>query len=305
MMPVPARFLLAAFLVFFQGPLTHPGGAPLPADALAADVPAFRVPPRETAAVGGAEFASRIAGLERAERERRILEEVSRGNIPAFLRRLRPVRLTGRVGDRFRSATVWVMPDYLAVGSDEDFVRVPVSLDTALTIARSFGMGLPTARIVDAVYAQSRLRLPPSPMPPGPRMTSAAYFVAHNDRIERQRAGRGLGELIAGHKKDLVLTNRLFSRATRRVAIYGWHRGLVDPIQPLSVVHSASYADYSHGLRLVGAVAVVDGVSVRFLDALRDPAMAGVLDREGRMRIPVALLTGEARRVGASGASAR
>ena len=44
-----------------------------------------------------------------------------------------------------------------------------------------------------------------------------------------------------------------------KIAIYGWHRLNGAPIQPLSTVHGACYADYSHGIRLVSETVLVDG----------------------------------------------
>ncbi|MGD8331507.1 MAG: hypothetical protein PVJ49_18895 [Acidobacteriota bacterium] len=248
------------------------------------------IPPRPADAPGGSEFVLRIAELDRAGREAAILAEVLRGNIPDFLRSLKPITLRGRVGGRAMTIVVWVMPDYLAVGSDDDFVRVPVDYYSALRIARGFAMSLPTRKIVDAVYAQSEVHLTPQPMTPGPRMTSAQYFLAHNERIERQWAEHTLGELVAGHKKDLVITNRLQQQRTRRVAIYGWHRAPGDPIQPLSLVHGATYADYSHGLRLVSDVLTVNGVERPLLEVLQDARLGPILTREGTIQVPSGLL---------------
>ena len=89
-----------------------------------------------------------------------------------------------------------------------------------------------------------------------------------------------LGPLIAGHKKDVVLTNRL-NQKKGRVAIYGWHRGMLRPIQPLSTVHRASYADYSHGVRLVSEVVLINGRPRSIYDVLEDPELAPVLTCEG------------------------
>ena len=70
--------------------------------------------------------------------------------------------------------------------------------------------------------------------------------------IEDQIAGQYPGELRAGHKKDVVITN-LLSERPKRVAIYGWHFPSSEPIQPLTTVHVDWYVDYSHGiLRLSG-----------------------------------------------------
>jgi hypothetical protein len=76
------------------------------------------------------------------------------------------------------------------------------------------------------------------------------------------------------------MSSRLWS-APGRVAIYGWHRGPDAPIQPLSTVHGARYADYSHGVRLVGGVVYVDGAPRAIADVLADRRLAPLLSDEG------------------------
>jgi hypothetical protein len=66
-----------------------------------------------------------------------------------------------------------------------------------------------------------------------------------------------------------------------RLALYGWHRGPSAPIQPLSLVHGARYADYSHGIRLVATTAFVDGLPRSIFEVLRDPALSTALSDEG------------------------
>jgi len=106
-------------------------------------------------------------------------------------------------------------------------------------------------------------------------MSSTAYFVEHNQTIEASLGN--MEDLVAGHKKDLVLTNRLNS-VSNRVAIYGWHRSNGTPIQPLSTVHGEYYADYSHGVRLVSQIAFVNDQAQRLSDLLRNPQYAGLLN---------------------------
>lgn len=247
---------------------------------------AERIPPRPADAPGGSAFMGGIWELEGKERDEAVVRELLRGNVPDFLRRLQPVTMVlddARYGRH--EAVLCVMPDYLALGSDTDFVRVPMGFPAATTVARSFGFTLPTRKMVDTIYQQSGLRLVPRPMKPGPRMVSSEYFVVHNATIERQRTGSGhpLGELVSGHKKDLILTKRLLTRRGR-VAIYGWHQRPGEPIQPLSTVHGARYADYSHGVRLVSTTIVYDGVPGPVYDLLRDPDRARVLTHEGTIK---------------------
>ena len=51
------------------------------------------------------------------------------------------------------------MPDYLALGSNEDFVQIPMNPLTAQRIADQTGTSLPTKKIVDDVYRQAEVKL--------------------------------------------------------------------------------------------------------------------------------------------------
>jgi opacity protein-like surface antigen len=136
--------------------------------------------------------------------------------------------------------------------------------------------------MVDAIYDQAEVKLPPQPMPANLQMRSTAYYKTHNSRITEQayEAGATLGTLLAGQKKDLVLSSKL-EQTRGRVAIYGWHVASGHPIQSLSLFHGADYADYSHGVRLVADVAYVDGAPRSIFAVLEDPQLAGVLNDEG------------------------
>ena len=148
-------------------------------------------------------------------------------------------------------------------------------------------MMLPTPRMVDVIHRAAEVRLAPRPMPAGPQMRSTAYLMRHNATVEAQRASAGAapGALVSGHKKDVVLSTRLASRPGR-VAIYGWHRGNGEAIQPLSTVHGAGYADYSHGVRLVSRTAFLDGKPVDLRDLLASRRYAALLSDEGPVTGP-------------------
>jgi hypothetical protein len=267
---------LLALLTATAGHAASPGRAESTCD----QTPLRQVPDRPGDAPSGSEFARSVAALSGPARDAAILAQVLRGNLPDFLRHLVPVTL--RAPGSGRTLTVCVLPDYLAIGSDRDFVFVPMGLEAALDIAERLGFELPTPRIVDAVYDEAAVHLRPQPLPAGNEMRSTSYFVRHNEMISEQRTAESapLGALTSGHKKDLVLTNRLW-QIPGRVAIYGWHRAAGQPIQPLSTVHGARYADYSHGLRLVSNVVYLDGMPRKITDVLGEPALAGLLSNEG------------------------
>jgi len=244
------------------------------------------IPARPFFAMTGSEFAKTISSMEGSMREQAILTQLTEGNLPDFLRRLKPVQMSLRLKDGRRiTVSIFVMPDYLAVGSDSDFLLIPMTLRTATQIALRFGFVLPTKKMVDAIFRQSAFHFTPDPLPPGPQMSSTAYYVRHDERIKEQRQtlGKSLDALVSGHKKDVVLTNRL-AQAIGRIAIYGWHRLSGVPIQPLSTVHQASYADYSHGIRLVSEIVLMNGKPKSIYSVLQDPEFTNVLSDEGMIQ---------------------
>lgn len=251
---------------------------------------AAHIPPRAANARSGSQFARYVSSMQPRDRERAIREELLSGNIPSFLRRLKPVTLRLRPGTGTPVvATICVMPDYLAIGSDEDYLRIPADLYTARAIADAFDFSLPTTAMVDAIYRQAKYHLRPQPLPPGPTMRSTAYYVTHNRLVQEELPTDYAGGLVAGDKKDVVLTNRLVGRPTR-VAIYGWHRLSGRPIQPLSTVHGIRYADYSHGIRLVSDALILNGKRRSLYEVLKSPVTARVLSREGPIDVSQALV---------------
>ena len=255
----------------------------LPASSFCDQSPASSFPARSPTAASGTELLKSLAAVGDDEREAAIRRELLAGNIPQFLRRLQPVTLDGAPGAGSPTRiTVCVMPDYLALGSDEDFLLIPMRLETALDVASRHGFMLPTPKMVDAIYAQAAVHLDPQPLPASDAMRSTGYYRHHNELVREQRvaAGAAEGVLTSGDKKDLVLTNRLW-RNLDRVAIYGWHRRDGNPIQPLSTVHGWHYADYSHGVRLVSDTILVNDAPQSLRQALQDSRLAAMLSSEG------------------------
>jgi pimeloyl-ACP methyl ester carboxylesterase len=240
---------------------------------------AVNLPPRPTNAVSGSGFAARIAAFDLDEREKAVVTEMTRGNVPAFWRRFVDVK----VGE----AIVSVSPDYVCVGRDDDYLLLPLTPNTAQKIADALGCVLPTRKIVDAIYRAAPLKLAPAPIPPSPAMTTVPIFAQHNETIRVQRAAgmhaHPLGTLVAGHKKDVVITPQLTAKPSS-VAIYGWHRLDGTAIQPLYLGHTASWVDYSHGIRLVRRDVVVNGKAASIDAVLADEKLCAQLSDEGPIR---------------------
>ena len=117
--------------------------------ALTAWAQVLDLPPRAPNALSGSEFARRVAMLDLGERDREVYAQVMAGNVPDFLRRLCPVPARSVVEGRINSGTYYVTPDYLAVGSDDDYFLAPISPYTAQRIAEALHCTLPTPKMVN------------------------------------------------------------------------------------------------------------------------------------------------------------
>lgn len=218
------------------------------------------LPDRDPRALSGSQFVQKLMKSPEGLREKLIVDEILEGNIPEFQRQLVPVERKIQSGPyQGKKMRYWVLPDYLAIGSNEDFVRVPLSMPSIKVLAQKLNLSIPTTLMVDDIYSQAQIKLKPTTMPSGRRMTSVQYFYQHDKMVQSQLAGSRWkpGMLVVGHKKDVVQSLRLLQKPNA-VAIYGWHTAANHPIQPLSTVHGAEYADYSHGVRFVSNIVEVN-----------------------------------------------
>ncbi len=274
------RLLGALFCIAMTGMISH--GAAASTESCPAPL-TNGIPKRADKAPGGSEIMQALRQTRGRLRDDAIIRQVLSGNVPVFLRKLVPVEISGTLpnGEQV-SLTICVTPEYLAVGNDDDFVRVPLGLPAAARVASELGFFLPTPKMVDAIYSQARIHLPPQPMTPSAQMESTDYLLRHNATLQDQLRKNhfALAELTAGQKKDIVLTNRLRSKPGH-VAIYGWHQLNGRPIQPLSTVHGKQYADYSHGVRLVSQTAFVNGKQMDLGAIMQDQELASVVSSEG------------------------
>ncbi|MBX3729163.1 MAG: hypothetical protein KF858_08245 [Candidatus Sumerlaeia bacterium] len=241
------------------------------------------IPTRAPDALTGSAFIDSIADLPRQEREAAVERELLAGNIPDFLRRLRPITAEAVGIDGVARTVVYeVMPDYLAIGSDEDFVRMPMNPYTAQAFCDAFGFVMPTRKMVNDIWAAAEVHVDPRPLTE--ERDATRTFHQHHRIIEEQLDGQPRGVFVAGTKKDVVVSNRVQERPNR-VAIYGWHYRDGKPIQPLTIVHVDWYVDYSHGIRPVRRMMRVDGAEMSYEAILSDPHRSNLLSDEGEIGV--------------------
>jgi hypothetical protein len=241
------------------------------------------LPPRPAKAMTGTAFIASVTSVSREEREAAVLRELFSGNMPSFIRNFRTVQVSGIGGDSIKHTISFeVMPDYVSIGSDEDFVRMPMIPYTAQDFCDGFGFVLPTRKMVDDIWAAATTHLEPRPLTVA--RESPQTFLQHHRIIEDQLAGTPRGAFVAGIKKDVVITNKL-AEHPGRVAIYGWHYPDGKPIQPVYTGHVDWYVDYSHGIRPVRRMMIVDGTPMPYEKILADPRYRNLLSDEGEVTV--------------------
>jgi hypothetical protein len=237
-----------------------------------------KIPQRQKSAMSGSEFAAKAEKLDAEQREELILHEICSGNFPDFMRNLVTITTTVMIDGKRIKAKYFVIPDYLLIGNDNDFIRVPMQPKTAQKIANKFGFFLSTPKICDDVYKSAKVKLEPQPLTVA--RDSFRTFAEHNEIIENQRRQRK--GLIAGIKKDVVITSALSQNGkANRVAIYGWHKLDGNPIQPVYTGHVDWYVDYSHGIRLVYQTILVDGKPMNYRQVLSNSKLSALLCNDG------------------------
>lgn len=233
------------------------------------------LPARPAQAITGSAFYTQVIPISREERETLAVHELLSGNLPAFLRKLTPIKTEWRdTTGQLHAAVYYVTPDYLAIGNSNDFARLPLTPMAAQRIADSLQCFLPTRKMVDDIYRHCAVQLEPVPLLA--YRDSALSFWHHHLIIEGQRQGRK--GPIGGIKKDVVISGKVpRDPKPHRVAIYGWHLLNGKAIQPLYTGHVDWYVDYSHGIRLVYRKIRVDGRWMDYRDVLANPLLQGLL----------------------------
>ncbi len=167
----------------------------------------------------GSAFYKTVADWKWRERDSLAKQEILSGNMPSFLGKFVRINVSTTGADgKLIKAHYYVSPDYLSLGTEDDWARIPLTPMAAQVIADSFHCFLPTRKMVDDIYRQAKVKLEPVPM--YAFRDSSVTMWQHHLIIEGQRKGRK--GLITGIKKDVVLSGKV-SRDPKpdKEAIYG------------------------------------------------------------------------------------
>ena len=230
--------------------------------------------------ITGNEFYHQAFAMKWKERDSFAVKEVLAGNIPSFIKKFKKIKVSiiDSTTGKSISAEYFVSPDYLSIGTDNDWARINITPLAAQRIADSFTCFLPTRKMVDDIYKAAKIKLEPVPMYAFRDSTPTMWH--HHLIIEGQRKGKK--GLIAGIQKDVVISEKV-SRDPKpdRVAIYGWHKLDGKAIQPLYTGHIYWWVDYSQAIRFVYRKIKVGNKWMDYTEVLSDPVLKKLLCDEG------------------------
>jgi hypothetical protein len=254
------------------------------------------LPKRPELSLSGSDFAASVKDYQLHDREDAIYREVISGNIPDFQRKFNPFSFHQSIDGHTYQVTYYVIPEYVAIGSDTDYFIMPMTPSLAGKLCDTLHCSLPTKKMVDQIWNSAAVKLDPSPIAPSLAMTTIPVMWQHNLMVRKQRSvvihQHPLGTLVSGHKKDVVISNKIYNNTpNNKVVIYGWHYTNGNPIQPVYNGHGANYVDYSHGIRLVYDRVTINGQAYRIADILQHDTYHQLLSDEGKILVPKYPLT--------------
>ena len=253
----------------------------------------LNLPPRPTNAPTGSQFANIVLLMSQTARENWVLNQVSIGNIPNWMRNLVPVTVNQTINGTPHTLTYYVTPDYLAIGSDQDYFLEPTTPILAQRIANLLNCTLPTRLMVNQIWTNSTVKLNPGPLEISPTNNNNAtvpVFILQDSYVMAARNAvtntYPLGALVSGDKKDEIISPEIYSNfenpaITNPVVIYGWIQQNGSPVQPEFNGHIESYMDYSHGIRMVQMAAVLDGATNQLTNLMADSVLWPLVSDEG------------------------
>jgi len=242
-------------------------------------------------------------------RDSLIVMQILNGNVPDSMKYFKKIIFTTDIVDsipilhRKHIVEIQVLPDYLTVGTNEDFIRMPMTPQAAIEIADSLYCSLPTAYLVDKIADAAEGSIEPFPFRPVKDRNCQPYvFEDSNNAINELFKVKGyhFGQIISGLKKDLILSCKTnYYRElkdgdsasfaangytpegiSRYETIYGWRQENGKNIQPSYSKHVNWYVDYSHGIRLIYRIIKIDGKKYDIYDVLQNSKLYRIISDE-------------------------
>lgn len=217
-----------------------------------------------------------------------------------------PITLT----DGTNTAIIQVQSDGLAIGPENDSIRLPMTPIGAQNIFNLYGWLFPTPWLSFQIYKNAAIKLTPTSIAElgeSNKGANLAQIYKYSQFVDRQKAGviaaaqnRIEGpELVAGQGKHIVVSN-IYQPG--KVLIFGWYRPPPSPmvfddgrpmatpgrqpIQPKSNVHGDFYFDYSHIEQAVHPISIVNRQQMNTIDLYQHPIFSKLVSNEGPIKFP-------------------
>jgi len=226
----------------------------------------FEALPEPTKA--GSEIFSSLAPHLGEKREKQLYDLASCGNIPMFLRQWKEIP----VSSGMLTGTVYVLPDYFCVGTDDDYLYAPMGALGAEKVGELFNARLPTKKLVQAMYDHGHKQVAQPWGPPyDGSMSDTDRWPTQTKKVRERMARSGAvpGDLVEGHFKSIIVSKRTMEGEGKMLGFWGWFASNGKPIQGDSQAHGAGYCDYAHGAHYIMNEMIVGEDVMSIDDVLR------------------------------------
>jgi hypothetical protein len=283
------------------------------------------IPARVGDPVTGRQFIDDLKKLGPAERQAHILKLLDDGQVPDFLRDLYKVELVDvpDADGNLHKVQYSVMPDFVAIGTNDDYVLVPMNSEMAQHVLLSWDMAPPTAQMVDQIATrgpevQFRADTGTKAFRPYDSAEGLEKYYQRNEQVTGRDyydawldwTGTGPdssvvkhselgGHPAVGHMKEFVMMPAETLKGasdldpakgdTNPDTIGMYHRTIQNdngPGKGVPLDHNEQYFDYSQGLRAVSPIVYVDGTPMHISDVLKHDKLHTVLSGDGKMQNP-------------------
>ena len=249
--------------------------------------------------VSGTEIRKQYEAISEADWKARhmvVLQHVADRNMPSTWDDFVPIEVKGPKGT---VVEFYVSKHPLRIGTDDDWLEIPVDGPHAAAICEVTGYSLPHYWMVDYIHVQAKKEggavhffmtcdMAKALQVPCPQGTSAKkeFILKRNDLLHAwmKKKGTKSDQLQSGHYKDIVLPvdgstsgpqrrtwrDRVTGRTrvkSGRVEIYGGYYDTGSRVQPLSGGHHVKgFFDYPQGIRFVKKEVKVNGETIPLAD---------------------------------------
>ena len=218
-----------------------------------------------------------------------VLRQVAARNMPASTLSFVPIKVTGQKGTEVEFQ---VSPHPLRIGTDQDWIEVPLDGPHALAAAELVGCTLPTAwmamqtdlmakktrgmvHFFDALEITNLMKIDWNPeKPDGALLRSPELFERRSELLRAWLTENKFEDqwLIGGYYKDIIQPSA--TGAANRLWSYGGYDDQGNLIQPVGWMHTSNYFDYVTLPRFVKPWLKVNGQIVSISDFTDNAAYA-------------------------------